>query len=212
VRIPPLLYLGSAAEALPLIAAVAARRPVREAGAGRWLAVWSGVLVAADGLQLVLALRGLHNLWISYVATAASALVLWALSCWQIRDTARLTLRMAVVPFLVVWAVLTVVVEDTSTFSRAAEPMADLICLAAAAYTLLVRSFRSRADVLRQGWFWGSAGLALYFGVWSAMGPLGSLLVHSTPSLLAVTYQVAMLLNIVAFAAVARGVTCPEAT
>jgi hypothetical protein len=204
-----LLYLGSAAEALPLVAVAAVRRP--SGGARRWLAGWSALLAAVDGTQLVLGLKGVHNIWLSYVATAGSALVLWALSCWQTNDTARLTLRAAVVPFLVVWAVLTLFVEDTSTFSRAAEPMGDLICLAAAAYTLLVRSFRSRGDLLRQGWFWGSAGLALYFGIWSAMGPLGALLVRGAPQLLVLAYQAAMALNIVAFAAIARGVTCRAA-
>ena len=210
MRVPLLLYLGSAVEAAPLVAAVAAWRRVHRARL--WISVWCGVLTVCNAVQLWLGSRGVHNLWVSYVVTAASALVLWALSYWQTGDTARLTLRLAVVPLLVVWAVLTLAVEDTSNFSRAAEPTAYLVCLAAAAYTLLARSLGSATELLRQDWFWVSAGLALYFGIWSAMGPLAVLLVSTSPQLLAVAYQVAMALNIVAFVAIARGVTCPEAT
>ena len=210
MRIPLLLYLGAASEGAPLAAALAVRRRVH--GGRLWIAAWSGVLIACGAVQLWLGSRGVHNLWVSYVATAASVLVLWALSFWQTSDTARLTLRVAIVPFLAVWAVLTLVVEDTADFSRAAEPMADLVCLAAAAYTLLARSLGSAAELLRQDWFWISAGVSLYFGVWCAMGPLGALLAGPSPGLLVVAYQVAMLLDIAAFLAIARGVTCPEAT
>jgi hypothetical protein len=210
LRAPLLLYLGSGAEALPLVAAAVVRS--RAHGARLWIAAWSAVLVVCDLLQLWLGSRGVHNLWVNYFATAAGALVLWALASWQIGDTARLTLRVAVVPFLAVLAVLTLLMEDTSNFSRAADPMADLLCLAAAAYTLVARSTSSRGSLLRQDWFWISAGLALYFGVWGAMGPLGVLLVGTAPKLLIVAYQVAMALNIVAMLAIARGVTCPEAT
>jgi hypothetical protein len=210
VRIPLILYLGSAAEAVPLVMAAAARRPIR--GARLWIVAWCGVLTACNAVTLWLGSHGVRNLWVAYVATAASVLVLWALSFWQTGDTARLTLLMAVVPFLAVGAVLTVLVDDTSNFSRAAEPTAYLVCLAAAAYTLLTRSLGTSAGLLRQDWFWVSAGLALYFGLWSAMGPLSALLVATSPELLSVAYQVAMVLNIAAFLAIARGVTCPTVT
>lgn len=180
MRIPWILYLGAAAEAAPLVIAAAARRPIR--GARLWIVVWCGVLTACNAVTLWLGSRGVRNLWVAYVVIAASALVLWALSFWQTGDTARLTLRVAVVPFLAVWAVLTVLVEDPSHFSRAAEPTAYLVCLAAAAYTLLTRSLGASAGLLRQEWFWVSAGLALYFGLWSAMGPLSALLVTSPSS------------------------------
>jgi hypothetical protein len=210
LRVPLLLYLGSAAEALPLVAATVVRSRVR--GARLWIAAWSAVLVLCDLLELWLGSRGIHNLWVNYVATAACAIVLWALAYWQTGDTARLTLRVAVVPFLAVLAVLTLLVEDTSNFSRAADPMADLLCLAAAAYTLVARSSSSRVSLLRQDWFWISAGLALYFGIWGAMGPLGVLLVRTAPGLLRTAYQVTMVLNIAAFLAITRGMTCPAAT
>ena len=210
MRIPVILYLGAAAEAAPLVAAALVRRPLR--GARFWILVWCGVLTAANALQLWLASRGVRNLWIAYVVYGASALVLWALSYWQANETARLTFRVAVVPFLAVCGLLTLAVDDTSSFSRAAEPTTYLVCLLAAAYTLLARSLRSSASLMRQDWFWVSAGLALYFGTWSAVGPLGALLVGHAPELLKRAYEFQMVLQIAAFLAIVRGVTCPAPT
>ena len=210
MRIPLLLYLGAAAEAAPLVAAAAVRRPQR--GARLWILAWSGVLISADALQLWLALHGVRSLWVGYIGTVAGALVLWALSYWQTGPTGRLTLRVATVLFLVVWVILTVAVEDTSSFSRAGKPMANVVCLVAAAYTLLARSFRSGAELLDQDWFWVSAGLALYFAIWSAVDLMRALLFGPAPELMIRLLEVGMVLNIVAFLAIARGVTCPAET
>jgi hypothetical protein len=206
---PLILYLGAAVEAAPVVAAVV-RRPVR--GARLWIVVWCAALTAANAVSLGLAFRGVHNLWVAYVITGESAFVLWALSFWQTSDTARLTLRVAVVPFLCVWAFLTLMVDNTSEFSRAAQPMACLVCLVAAAYTLLARSLVSRADVLRQDWFWVSAGLALYFGAWSALGPLSELLVRRAPELLNRAYEAGQMLDIASFLAITRGMVFPVET
>ena len=210
MRIPFLIYLGAAAEAAPLVAAALARRPQR--GARFWILAWSGVLVFADALQLYLALHGVRNLWVGYMGTVAGALVLWALSYWQLGITGRLTLRVATVLFLVVWVILTVAVEDTSSFSRAGSPMANTVCLMAAAYTLLARSFRSHRELWRQDWFWVSGGLALYFAIWSAIDLMRAQLFGHDFVLMSQLQQVGFVLNLVAFLAIARGVTCPAET
>jgi hypothetical protein len=57
-----------------------------------------------------------------------------------------------------------------------------------------------------------SAALALYFGTWSAIGPVSALLVGRAPALLALGYEAGMVLDIAAFAAIAWGMTCPVAT
>jgi hypothetical protein len=210
LRIPLLIYLGAAAEAAPLIAAATVRRPQR--GARFWILAWSGVLVLADVLQLYLALRGVRNLWVGYMGTVAGALVLWALSFWQMGTTERLTLRVATFLFLIVWVLLTLTLDDMSSLSRAGNPMANTVCLLAAAYTLLTRSFRSHAELLRQDWFWVSTGLALYFAIWSAIDLMRVLLFGHNPPLMVQLQEVGFILNLVAFLAIARGVTCPAET
>ncbi|MGA2384570.1 MAG: hypothetical protein ABSG61_14175 [Gemmatimonadales bacterium] len=210
MAIPAVLYLGATSEAAPLVAAAVVRQPAR--GARAWVLTWCTLLVVADGAQLWLALHKINNLWIAYLVTpVGGALVLWALSFWQSGQLPRLTLRLAIVPFLVAWAVLTVAFEDTSAFSRAAEPMASLMCLGAATFTLLTRSRDAVGSLLRHDWFWVTAGMALYFGMLSTVGPLSALLLGDAPGLMFQAYEVKSVLQAAAFLAVAGGMVCPAA-
>jgi hypothetical protein len=211
VKAPVLLYLAAVSEAAPLVAAAVVWRPVR--GARAWVLVWCALLVTEGGIQYWLGMRGIHNLWLSYVFTpAAGVTLLWALSCWQPGEVGRLTMRLAIPPFLVVWAVLALAFDRTSSFSRAAEPLAYIVGLLAAAVTLIARSRAPTGDLLHQDWFWVSAGVALYTGSYSMIGPLSVLLVGSNPVLLARAYEFGAALSTVAFLAIARGMMCPAAT
>ena len=211
MRVPLLAYLAIAAEAAPLAAALVARRTQR--GVRAWILAWCALLLVVDGVNVWLALHGIHNLWLFNLLTPASvAVVLWTLSGWQTGDLTRLTMRLAIVPFLLIWAALTWAVEDTSAFTRVAGPMASLIALAAAAFTLVAGSHSSRESLPGHDWFWVSSGMALYFGTSSALGPLSALLVASSPALLDQAFQVKALLDITAFLLIARGVTCPAET
>jgi hypothetical protein len=208
VRAPILLYLAAISEAAPLVAASVARRPAR--GARAWVLVWSALLVTEGGVQAWLGMHRVHNLWLSYIFTpAAGATLLWALSCWQPSEVARLTMRLAILPFLVMWAVLALAFDNTSSFSRAAEPLAYLVGLLAAAFTLIARSRAATGDLLHQDWLWVSGGVAMYTGTYSMIGPLSALLVGGDPNLLNRAYQFGAALCIVAFLAIARGMACP---
>jgi hypothetical protein len=211
VREPAVLYLAIVAEAIPLLAAAAARRG---AGGGRsWVLAWCALLTACNVTQLWLGAQHVNNLWVSWVVNPlGGALVLWALSCWLTRELPRLTLRLMIVPFLAVWAVLALAFDRASRFSSAAEPLADLVCLGAAAYTLVARSRTSSSDLLRQDWFWVSAGMVLYFGTLATRSPLSALLVSSDPALLVRAYEVAAALCVVALLSITRGVTCPASS
>lgn len=211
MRIPLLLYLWGLSEGAPLVAAAAARRPLR--GARAWVLAWAALLLAESAIVYVLAMRGVHNLWLTYLFTPVSgAMVLWALSHWQRSEIARLTMRLAIAPFVAVLVALTVFFENTSSFSRAALPLSSLVGLYAAAYTLVARARVSTGDLLQQDWFWVSAGMALYLGTFSTVGPLSALLVGSDPVLMNWAYQFEAVLVIIAFLAIARGMTCPAAT
>jgi hypothetical protein len=211
VKGPLLLYLSSLVEAAPLAGVMVVRRPVR--GAKTWILVWSTLLLAESAITYALAMRGIHNLWVAYLFTPLTvATVLWALSWWQSSDVARLTMRLAIVPLLTLWLALALAFESTSSFSRAADPLAYLVELFAAAYTLVARSRASAGELLREDWFWVSAGLVLYFGTFSMIGPLSALLAGTDVALLLRAYQFEAVLQIVAFLAIARGVTCPGTT
>jgi len=210
VRAPLLLYLGSAAEALPLVAAAIVRGPQR--GARLWILAWCGVMVCCDILSFWTAYHGMRNIWIGYLATVAGALVLWGFSNWQQSATERLTLQVAAFLFLAVWVILTAVFDNLSLPSRASTPMANTVCLLAAAYTLLARSLRSREDLMHQDWFWVSAGVAFYFGIWSAMDLMRALLLGRNLALWLALNQIGFAVNILPWLAIARGVTCRAET
>jgi hypothetical protein len=208
VRLPVLLVAATLAEAAPLVAQWATRR--RPRGARAWLLVWCGFLFAMDVYQFWMGLHGEHNLWLWYVSSPVSvALLLWTLSYWQVDDVWRLTYRLAIVPFLAVWGTLTLLVDDTSTFSDASFPLAKLIALAAAAIVLIARSYRSATAVWRQDWFWITGGMTLYFGTSAALSPLGAMLMPAHAALFVSALQFKAFLDVVAFLLITRGVLCP---
>lgn len=199
--------LGTAAETAPLVVLALQRR--RPRGARAWVAAWVAFLLVIDLVGASLALRGIHNLWLTYILMPGSVgLALWALSLWQRTEVWRLTYRIAIVPLLLAWAVLALAVEDTSTFSMAAEPMVKLVTLAAAAFTLLSNSLAHRGDPLRRDWFWISAGLVLYFGVGATLAPVSSLLAQRAPQQLMTVFGVWGTIGSVAFLLIAKGMAC----
>lgn len=207
MRVPLLFLAAFAAEASPLVAQAWLRRWPR--GARAWILLWCAFLLAMDLVGAWLGYHGKNNLWLYYILTPVNVpIVLWALSHWQPTELWRLTYRVAIVPFLLVWGTLSWTFEDTSAFSQAAEPMAKLVALAAAAATLVVRSYGGRGDLRRQDWFWISGGMSLYFGVSAAISPLGAALVSARPDLLALAWQIKTALGIAAFLLITRGVLC----
>ena len=202
------MYLSAFAGLAPLVAAAVARRPVSRGRA--WVLAWSALLLVESGVDAWLALHHVRNLWTNYLfSPVANVMVLWALSCWQVKDVARLTMRLTIVPLLGGWLLLTLAFESITSFSRAADPLVYLIALSAAAYTLIARSRTATVDLMRQDWLWVSAGLALYLGTYSMLSPLSALLVGSNPVLLLRAYELQAVLVLAAFASIARGMTLP---
>ena len=198
--------MGAASHALPLLAA-AVRRPSL-GPAGKWVLVWCAFLVALSAFTLALALQGVNNHWLRYVVTPVStALVLWALAWWQLTPLAALTVRLLIPLVVIVWVPIVLIIEDTQTFSLLAEPFAGLVILAAAIYTLAARALREPGSVTSQDWFWVASGVAFYFGAVVALPPTSYWLWEQHPQLVLRAYQVNALVELLAFLAIAWGVT-----
>lgn len=205
-RVPWLIYLGALSIAIPPLAVLLLRR--RPSGAAAWILAWSALLTAQEAAGTWLASRGINNHPLNYVAMpAAGGLVLWALSLWQTRRAPRRVMRIAVPIYLLVCALLVLLVENARTFSSVAQPLSGVVGLAAAAYTLVARSLEEADGLTRQDWFWTCGGLALYFGSASMLGPLATLL-GGNLALLARAYELKSVVDVVAFLAIARGITC----
>jgi len=208
VQVPFLLEASSISQGVPLLAA--ARGRVR--GVRAWVLAWCAANFLETCTMFVLNQRDIHNLWVPYVfQPVEGALALWAFSCWQVSDVARRAMRLAIPPFVLVLWVLSVSLDSIASFSRWMEPLTALVSLFAAAVTLVARSRTSTGDVLRQDWFWVSAGMALYLGTFSMIGPLSALLAGNIPLLLG-AFKVHAALTILAFLAIAWGLWCPART
>jgi hypothetical protein len=167
--------------------------------------------VVADIMALILSFQGINNHWIGYFSVPLmTSFFLLGLAQWQLTVVERLTLRLAVPGFAIVWVVLVLISEDLRGFSRFAAPLAALLTLAAGLYTLLRRGFeRENPHLLRADWFWVAGGLALYGAAGATFPPVASALVAERVDLLVAAINVRATLYIVAFTAIAWGMICP---
>jgi hypothetical protein len=172
--------------------------------------IWCGLYVLQNAISVPLALAHHNNHWTSYVfVPLQGAAILWALSLWQTRQMARLTIRAAIPGFLAAWLLL-LFVEDIHNFSAIAEPVYSLLSLSAALYTLVVRSADAIDSLLREDWFWICAGLSLHFGALIFLTPLGAALVRTNPEIIVRAYYVRALLNVLAYVLITYGFLCPR--
>ena len=211
MRVPVFLVVaGTFAAVPPVVGAVFWRRL---AGARAWAFGWAVSEATETAVQWWLSARHVPNLWLGYVFEPLNgALLLWALSLWQSRALARLTLRLAIPAVLAAFLWLALAFDGTSSFSRAAQPMLFLVCLGASAYTLVERSRLAAGDLVRSDWMWICAGAALLYGTGSVLFPLSRLLLGGDLRLFIVAYELISALAALAFLAVARGMACPTGT
>ena len=203
-----LVHLGAWSQVLP-VAALAVRRPWPVAH--RWVAGACLLNVVADIMALILSVQGINNHWIGYFSVPLmTSFFLLGLAQWQLTVVERLTLRLAVPGFAIVWVVLVLISEDLRGFSRFAAPLAALLTLTAGLYTLLRRGFeRENPHLLRADWVWVSGGLALYGAAGATFPPVASALLAERVDLLVAAINVRATLYIIAFAAIAWGMICP---
>jgi len=209
---PPLvLWLASFSPALPLAAAILGRR--RPRGAVAWLLVWCAFMTVVSAVEVVSSRRGVNNHWLAYASLPVGvALLLWILSLWQRTQVAALTFRVAIPLLLLASLVLTVLEEDTASFSSVVQPMASLIALAALAWTLVSRAIGETEPLLQQDWLWICGGMAVYFGLLATLSPFARLVLHDEPVLVVRAYKVAGTVMILSAFAMARGVLCAPRT
>jgi hypothetical protein len=135
------------------------------------LALLAGV--GGDTLQLVMGQRSINNLWVGYISTAITGiLVITALMEWQVTLRRRRALLVCLLLYVIVWGVATGF-EDPTRFSVLALPIHSILVLLLSLWTLITNALESRdRPIMWYDWFWGCLGLALLYGGSSAMQPL----------------------------------------
>ena len=205
MKIPWTVYAGGLAQALPIVAGAA-----RRGGLSRpqyWTVVWAGLLFGFDAITLWMALSGRNNHLLNYALTPlVTGFALGILSLWQQSARSATVIRFLIPVLGIVWVAMVVAIESTRTFSLLAEPFAGLLLLGAAIWTLLTRVVREEGRLGRQEWAWIAGGMALYAATSVALPPVSYLLVDLNPGLVIRAYEGKSLIDVVAFALIARGV------
>ncbi|MCI0455407.1 MAG: hypothetical protein L0Z62_00335 [Gemmataceae bacterium] len=172
-------------------------------------------LVGGAALELVLGRRGVNNLWVGYVSTPAGGILLMlGLAHWQRSVLERGAIRAAIPVYLLAWAGLVAIGEDTQRFSVVAFPLHALLLLALCLWTLGRNALEEeRQPLLRADWFWVGVGFALINGAAAAIEPLSVMLVHQDRvNLLVTAFNLKAGIDLAGTLSITLGMLCPLAT
>lgn len=204
-------YSAIASQLLPVAAVATQWR--RTTPARRWIAVWFLSLFLSDILQMVATRLWGNNLWFfTYADPVEDALLLWALSFWQVRPEARITFRVAIPLVVVTYLAIVIVSGEHETFKVFAGTFRALIMLVATLYTLLTNLARDPEHAWNHDWLWTSFGLTLFWGVSVALRPIAEAARPYGNDTLIAVWSVKSSLDVVAFFLVWRGMRCPLPT
>lgn len=162
--------------AIPMLAGFRARRLSLSL---RLIVIYS-VAALAEGLVMwYMSATNQTSLWLIHIFGPFEAtILLYALSRWQIRELARLTIVLCIPAFLLLWGSLTVTTESLEKFPQYVKTVESILLVAVSAYTLVSRS-RSLAEPLaQQDWFWVCVGLLVYFSMLAVLNPVANLLLE----------------------------------
>ena len=204
-----LLHVATLSQVVPLIVAIAGDRlhsPLRRA-----VALWCLALFIGDALYLMASLSRGENLWLGYVIPPlGSVLALWALSLGHPDAVGRVAIRVAIPLEILVGVILTLTIEDPSTFSLVTSPFHALVVLLAASWTFLRLGLSETEGLARRDWFWIVGGIMIYSATLTALQPVSWFLrAAGRLDLLAAVYYAKAAADIVAFLAIAGGMLCP---
>ncbi len=131
-----------------------------------------------DGFGRYVAHHTGNNLWVSTLSAGlVFVALLVALGEWQVTVVERLTVRISIIPCLIVYGVLVVFVEDITGFSRFAYPFYLLVILGASAWTLLRRAYLHPGTLIFEtDWFLILGGLALSAATTIVSTPIAAVL------------------------------------
>jgi hypothetical protein len=204
-----LLHVATLSQILPLMVGIAGdrlRSPFRRA-----IALWCLILFVGDAAYMMASISRGPNLWLGYVVPPlGSALALWALALVHPDAIGRTAIRLAIPLEIAVGVVLTLTIEDTTTFSLVVSPFHALVALLAGSWVFLRLGLSEADGLVRRDWFWIVGGVMIYSATLTAWQPVSWFFRASdrVDLLLAVVHARAGA-DIVAFLAIAGGMLCP---
>ena len=153
--------------------AIAIRHWPRLATSLRCFAGYLALELVIELASFVLGRREINNHVVAVIGLPIeTALILRTFAGWQIDPRARDLLR-RLSPFTALfWLPPLLGWEALHDFSLVTDSAQAILCLAAAAFTLVRRSFALGGSPKQEDWFWISGGVMLYFATYALMSPL----------------------------------------
>ena len=199
--------LGSAiAAAMVLVAAVGAVRWSRLDRGGRWFV--GAVMVSAAFIPFSLGIifgGGSNRLLNEASLLAETVLILIGFAWWQPSGGRHRVIWGILAGFVVSWVVAQAIQGRQADFSVVSIPVADLVKVGAAGFTLvtLVRSIDGRWT--DHFWFWAALGIMVIYGTGVLLDPLWFQTFGLRNDLVIAAFAVNTLGQVVGYALIARG-------
>lgn len=172
-------------------------------------AVGGLIAVLANTIGIEVARGTGSNLVVGYVTIpfTAGAYIL-SLAEYQLTLLERLTFRISLGLFIVIYLLLVAYFEDITHFGQYSQTLYSLFLLVAALWTLGRRSLMQEGGLaIDTDWFWIALGLAIYGAATAATGAIGNiLLARDRVDLFVQAWNVRAALVILAFISISWGV------
>ena len=206
VEASPIIYVAIWSQALPGIAYMLTSR---RSTAGAFVVLGGMVAVFANIIGETVGRVYGSNLVVGYLVIpfTAGAYIL-ALAAYQVRYVERLTLRIGLGLFVLIYVLLVGFFEDFAHFGQYSHTLYSFVLLVAALWTLGRRTLTQEdALALDTDWFWIGFGLAMYGAATAATAAIGNILMaRDRVDLFVKAWDVRAALVILAFLAITWGV------
>lgn len=157
----------------------------------RWALIYLAVTLAEELFMVYWSRSGRSNLWIInlYLPVGATFLGLM-FAGWQQRERWRMAIYLVIAAFVVFWGAMMLTVENVRQFAPYTPPVQSLLVIAAAAWTLVQRTRHTVSPLTQHAWFWVSSGALLYFAYILVLDPFSRLMLHSSPRLVLMAFEI----------------------
>lgn len=172
----------------------------------RVLFVFCLLKTLTDLFGLQLALEGVSNLWLFHISTLMEYLILiLVFSFWQKNAHLRKWLRLSIPLFALFWIVAKLTFEDFGGLDNYSAPLANVLLIAVAAYTLYEVNKENVLTFHRMPSFWVACGVLIYYTGNLTVFTLGNIVVARG---LIKAWYIHSAMNIIANLCYAGGFVC----
>ena len=176
----------------------------------RLLGIYAGAALAESIYMVIVASSGEYNLWVIHLFTPVEAcLFLWMFAHWQLRESARMAMLIAIPLYFAIWGIFHLTVEPLSAFPVYSKPVECMLLVGAAAWTLVTRSQTLLTPAIRHPWFLVSVGTMMYFSFVTVLQPMAQMLMGRN-DLLIIAFEMNAAMGILANFLFAWALLCPS--